>query len=235
MRARSVSARSTVGAAQPSACWSLARGLSSYPVADQHSQMATCQHTCGQFSSTQTGPVGGVWAALNDRLAFGPGGGLDRATTSPVPSGLAAHCPLCVRTTNSTPQRGLGRTGAPGRHAGTRSLRSDQPRTTAQLYLPNRAHRPIRKLRLAHTELARRSVRQECLEGARPGDRGGMRNSTARLSRDAPREKLSARFKAAMTGRRGTEGSVSSRCTRFSSLPCVPAITHTSARTQSQV
>ena len=43
--------------------------------------MSLCQHVCGQYSSTQTGPVGGVWAALLDCLAFGtyfPASGLDR-------------------------------------------------------------------------------------------------------------------------------------------------------------
>ena len=34
-------------------------------------QMERSQHVCGQYSSTQTGPVGGVWAALLDCLAFG--------------------------------------------------------------------------------------------------------------------------------------------------------------------
>ena len=62
-------------------------------------QMATCRCTCGQHSSTQTGPVGGVWAALKDCLAFGTyfsaGVTLTEPTKAPEPTGRAACCPLC--------------------------------------------------------------------------------------------------------------------------------------------
>ena len=34
-------------------------------------QMERSQHVCGQYSSTQTGPVGRVWASLLDCHAFG--------------------------------------------------------------------------------------------------------------------------------------------------------------------
>ena len=53
------------------AWWSLVKDQPCSPRTSPTVQMERSQHVCGQYSSTQTGPVGGVWAALLDCLAFG--------------------------------------------------------------------------------------------------------------------------------------------------------------------
>ena len=50
-------------------------------------QISLCQNVSGQYSSTQTGPVEGVWAAILD---FPCRSGLDRTTKEPEPTGRAA-------------------------------------------------------------------------------------------------------------------------------------------------
>ena len=70
------------------------RAVGSAPAA----QMSLCQHVSGQYSSTQTGPVGGVWAALLDCIAFGTYFPAGVALTEPPRSRnrpavlLAVHC-----------------------------------------------------------------------------------------------------------------------------------------------
>ena len=122
--------------------------------------MERSQHVCGQYSSTQTGPVGGVWAALKDCLAFAKYIPARVALTEPPrsrkPTGRAACCPL--RVCQPTAPYGVrpAKTGTPDCHAGMRSLRSDEPRSVSCLprdrSLPDRAHPYDRTTRPALTE-----------------------------------------------------------------------------------
>ena len=119
-------------------------------------QMEHSQHVCGQYSSTQTGLVGGVWAAFKDCLAFGTYFPAGVALTEPPRSRsrpavlLAVHC---VSETNSTQRRE------------TCEDRHDRPpgcviSLLRGWSLPDRAHPYDRTLRLALTEPARVCVRQ---------------------------------------------------------------------------
>ena len=90
------------------------------------------QHVCGQYSSTQSGPVGGVWAALLDCLAFGTYFPAGVALTEPPRRRSRPAVLLAVHCVSEKPTASYGvrpaETGAPGCRAGMRSLRSDQPR-----------------------------------------------------------------------------------------------------------
>ena len=124
-------------------------------------------------------PRNGMWppacvTSLSGRASW-PG---DPGTN---PQGAGADRPYLLLSTKGrrTPTAPHGvrpaRTGTPGRHAETRSLRSDQPRSASGLprgrSLPDRAHNYDQQIRLALTETARGSVRG-------PGT-GGLRREQA--------------------------------------------------------